>query len=136
MINIKDITKNEILNIGRQFFKFGLVGISNTLIGLACYYVLVYFGVHYIIANTVGFIIGVLNSYYWNNRYVFIDRKGSQLGAVFKMYIAYGATFLLGTLLLFIMVDILCISKMIAPIINLVITIPLNFILNKCWAMK
>lgn len=124
------------MQLGRQFFKFGLVGISNTLISLICYYVLVFFHVHYIIANTVGFIVGVLNSYYWNNRYVFTDRKGGQLGAIFKMYIAYGLTFLLGTLLLYIMVDILRLSELIAPIINLTITVPINFALNKYWAMK
>lgn len=132
----RNVTKTAIKQLGKQFFKFGLVGISNTLIGLACYYVLVFFHVHYIIANTVGFVIGVLNSYYWNNRYVFTDRKGDHLSAIMKMYMAYGATFLLGTLLLYIMVDIIGISELVAPVINLLITVPVNFILNKYWAMK
>lgn len=91
---------------------------------------------HYLIANTIAFFVSVLNSYFWNNRYVFTDRKDSQLHALCKMYLAYGLTFSLGTLLLYIMVSIMDISDLIAPIINLFLTIPLNFILNKFWAMK
>ena len=53
-----------------------------------------------------------------------------------KTFLCYGSTFLLGTVLLFVMVHYLKISEMLAPLINLVVTIPLNFILNKFWAFK
>ena len=53
-----------------------------------------------------------------------------------KTFASYGTTFVLSTILLVIMVDYLKISNIIAPVLNLIITIPLNFLLNKFWAFK
>ena len=117
-----------------QFVKFGAVGVSNTLIGLAIYYGLVYINVHYILANFVAFVITVANAYYWNSRYVFkADRAPA---TIIKTYAMYGSTFLLGSLLLFIMVDILGVSKWLAPLLNLCVTVPLNFVLSKFWVFS
>ena len=33
--------------IGVQFIKFGMVGVSNTVVSLATYYLFTFFGVHY-----------------------------------------------------------------------------------------
>lgn len=121
-----------------QFVKFGLVGVSNTLINLAVYYaVVLLFGVeHYILANTLGFIISVINAYIWNSKFVF-QKKGRKHGKSFiKVFVSYGSTFLLGTGFLFVLVHYWNVSEMIAPIINLLLTIPLNFLLNKFWAFK
>lgn len=131
------INNNEkIIVIIKQFLKFGIVGVSNTLISLIIYYTLVYFKCNYIIANAIGFIISVLNAYYWNKHYVFKNKNQSKLKEIIKVYFSYGITFVLSTVLLYEMVDVLHVSKYIAPIINLCITVPLNFILNKLWAFK
>lgn len=134
-------SKEDLKKLIVQFIKFGIVGVSNTLISLAIYYVLVYFNCNYIVANTLGFIISVLNAYYWNNKYVFkskekVDGKKDKLKQLVKVYMSYGVTFLLSTVLLYVMVDLMNISEYIAPIINLCITVPLNFVMNKLWAFK
>ena len=55
-----------------QFIKFGIVGVSNTLISLAVYQLaLNALGLHYLAANALGLVISVVNAYYWNNRCVF-----------------------------------------------------------------
>lgn len=136
-INNKEDLKKLII----QFIKFGIVGVSNTLISLAIYYVLVFVNCNYIVANTIGFIISVLNAYYWNNKYVFkakdkVKTKKDTVKQLIKVYMSYGVTFILSTVLLYIMVDCLDISEYIAPIINLCITVPLNFVMNKLWAFK
>lgn len=128
--------KKNLLNTAIEFIKFGIVGVSNTLISLCIYYILVYFNMNYIIANTSGFIISVLNAYYWNNKYVFNKTTKGILQPLIKTFASYGVTFVLSTVLLVIMVDCLNISQIIAPILNLIITIPLNFLLNKFWAFK
>ncbi len=120
----------------KQFLKFGIVGVSNTLISLGVYYLLYFIGVNYLIANTMGFIISVLNSYYWNNRYVFKKTQKGHLKPLMKTFMSYGLTFLLSTGLLFLMVNYLGISKVVAPIIAIIITIPINFLMNKLWAFK
>lgn len=138
-MNKLNYSNKSIIKIITQFIKFGMVGVLNTVISLATYYILIHFNVNYIIANTIGFILGTLNAYYWNNRYVFKkeeDEKRSTVKSGIKVFISYGFTFLLGTVLLILWVDILNIPEKIAPIINLIITIPLNFVLNKLWAFK
>jgi len=123
-----------------QFIKFGIVGFSNTLISYAIYSVLVYVGFHYLIASITAFFISVLNSFFWNNKYVFKkddNQKRNILHALIKTYISYAFTgLILQNLLLFIIIDILHISKYLAPFFGLVITIPLNFILNRKWAFQ
>ena len=121
----------------KQFMKFGIVGISNTLLSLAIYYLLVLLGVNYILSNVVAFAVSVLNAYYWNRKYVFGQVEGSKKGRqLAKVYVSYGFTFLLSTGLLFLMVAVIGVSEFIAPLINLCITIPLNFLLNKFWAFR
>lgn len=119
-----------------QFIKFGIVGCSNTVISLAIYYILLYFNVNYIIANVVGFVVSVLNAYFWNNKYVFKNNNNNTKSKLFKTYLAYGITFILSNTLLYLQVEMLNISEIVAPIICLFVTIPLNFILNKFWTFK
>lgn len=127
---------HKFIPIIKQFIKFGLVGVSNTLISLGTYYLLYFLGVNYLIANAAGFVISVLNSYYWNNKYVFKKTQNGNLKPLIKTFMSYGVTFLLSTALLFVMVQCAKISEVIAPVITLVITIPINFIMNKFWAFK
>ena len=123
-----------------QFIKFGIVGVSNTLISLAVYEVCIQLGLHYLLANAVGLVISVINAYYWNNRCVFGDGRkktfGQHVKTYFKSLAAYGGTFVLDSLLLILWVELLHIPEALAPILNLMITIPLNFLINKYWTFK
>lgn len=120
-----------------QFLKFSLVGVSNTILSLIVYYFLVFININYIIANFLGFIASVLNSYFLNSKYVFKKDKSINLTkSIIKVFLAYSITFLLNTGLLVIMIDYLTISKYIAPLINVVIITPINFFMNKYWVFK
>ena len=135
-MNIKDSLKNQHSNKALiQFLKFCVVGLSNTVISLAVYYIILYFGAHYVIASILSFIISVLNAYYWNYKYVF-NTKSDILKSLIKTYTSYGFSYVLSTTLLMILVEYYNISELLAPILVLVITVPLNFILNKFWAFK
>ena len=124
---------NSIQALFMQFIKFGIVGVSNTLIALAIYYVLVYIGFHYIIANTVAFAISVLNAFFWNSKFVFKQATDSKSRQLVKVYASYGSTFLLSTGLLFVLIELIGITVYVAPLLILCINIPLNFALNKYW---
>lgn len=120
-----------------QFIKFGLVGVSNTAISLGVYYACLLFGMHYIFAYTLGFCISVCNAFYWNNKYVFKNKhEQNEKKAFAKSFASYGGSFLLSIVLLSFMVDLLKIPSAIAPVLKMVITIPINFLLNKIWAFK
>ncbi len=129
---------NKIVKLAWQFFKFGIVGITNTLISYSIYTVLVALHVHYLIASFIGFICSIINSFYWNNKYVFETRqRGSILKNFLKTFLSYAGTGLvLSNILLYCIVDLLHVNVYLAPIINLIITVPLNFFLNKFWVFK
>lgn len=138
---LKELSTQPKLAPYGQFIKFSLVGVSNTLISLAVYQLgLHVLHMHYQWANILSFIISVSNAYYWNSRFVFshTHRRGlkAHAKAYFKAFLSYGSTFLLSTVLLTLWVEVFRVSESFAPVINLVITIPLNFLLNKFWAFK
>lgn len=131
-----------------QFVKFGIVGVSNTVISYVLYAISLlgfqkaglFANVDYLLAQIIAFVLSVLWSFYWNNKMVFVPKEGekrSVIGALIKTYISYSFTGLfLNSILLILWVQIFHISEFIAPIINLLISVPLNFMINKFWAFK
>lgn len=118
-----------------KFIKFAIVGFGNLFISLVTYYLLVFFSINYQIANIGGFITGSLNGYIWNRVWVFKNSK-KNLSSIVKFYFSYLSTWLLSAILLYIWIEIFNISDKIAPIINVVITTPINYLLNKYWVFK
>lgn len=65
-------TEPERGNALLQFVKFCIVGASNFALDAGIAYVLTFtFHLSWLIANTVSFIVGVSNSFYWNSRWTF-----------------------------------------------------------------
>lgn len=128
------------LQILLQFIKFGLVGISNTVLHYLIYLACTSIEMQYMFANFIAFTISVINSFYWNHKYVFKNEamvERSLFITFVKTYISYGITgILLNSILLYVQIDIWGINKFLAPVVNLLITIPLNFVVNKFWAFK
>ena len=131
-----------------QFVKFGIVGLSNTVISYVIYVgTLILFqknnlipSVDYLVAQEIAFILSVLWSFYWNNKFVFEKADNEErniVHALIKTYISYAFTGLfLNSILSLLWVEVLGIPKIIAPIINLLVSVPLNFIMNKFWAFR
>ena len=117
---------------------------TNTLVYYACYSILVRLGCHYALANGIGFVISVLNSYLWNSLFVFKKeaekdegKKRNTAATLVKTFISYALTGLvLQTFLLHLLIDIAGISKYIAPLLCVCVTTPLNFLLNKFWTFR
>lgn len=122
-------------NVAIQFIKFSIVGFSNTVISLFVYYVLLWLECNYLIANAMSWIVSVFNAFYWNNKYVF-KNENTWIKALIRTYISYGCSFILGSLMLIVLIEFFKVSDIIAPLIILVITIPLNFLMNKFWTFK
>ena len=145
-----------------QFIKFGIVGLSNTAISygidMLCYYVL-FAGVKFsfilrilktmgiagdsdavrvVITTLIAFVISVTNSYFWNNRFVFGDGEKKKFSAHIKPYAktfaCYGITGLVMAPILKVVFTNYGMPYWLAGFVVLIITIPLNFLLNKFWA--
>ena len=121
-----------------QFVGFGLIGLLNTVLSYGitnvCYYA---FGLHEQISNLFAFLITVLISYLLNSRFVFEKDKQPWYLALAKVYASYAFTeLILMGVLLFIEERLFGIPHYIATFVNLIITVPLNFLLNKFWAYR
>ena len=143
-LNVSD-EKIEALD---QFIKFGIVGLSNTAIAYAIYVGTLFFlqrikmfpAMDYLISQVIAFMVSVLWSFYWNNKYVFKKEDSEERNlfqSLIKVYISYAFTGLfLNSILSILWVEIVHAPKIIAPIINLVVSVPINYLMNKCWAFE
>jgi len=124
--------------VWRQFIKFAFVGCSNSLVCLLVYYICIgLFGEEfYLWGQTIGYAAAVVNSFFWNSRYVFSDSKVNKLSAFIKMCLCNVVVYIMQMLLLYGFVDMLGISEKIAPVMVIILTLPVNFILNKVFAFR
>lgn len=118
-----------------KFIKFGFVGIINTVINWVVYNILLYFGVNYIVANSIGFGVGMINSYIWNNRWVF-KAKSKSPKTVTKFIIVNLIVLGLNNLLLFVFVKEFDLNKTVAQILVTIIMMVVNFFGNKLWTFR
>ena len=121
-----------------QFVQFGMVGVSNTIVEYGIYAILVLLSVNYLLAYVIGYLVSILNAYYWNNRYVFKEQEEEHRvwwKVLAKTFFAYaGIGLVLSNILLVICVRVLSVHELLAPILILFITTPVNFLVNKLWA--
>ena len=131
-----------------HFIRFGIVGVSNTVLSYILYVTALWIlrkmailqDIDYLVAQIIAFILSVLWSFYWNEHKVFTLKEGqkrSRWKSLLKTYVSYSFTGLfLNSILLIAWINWLGISEYIAPVINLLISVPLNFLINKFWAFK
>lgn len=143
----KDLTETKFESF-MQFVKFGIVGLSNTIISYILYTSSLFLframgwipKVDYFVAQIVAIVLSMLWSFYWNNRLVFTiedGKKRNMWSALLKTYISYSFTGLfLNSILIVLWVQVCHMSEFIAPILNLIISVPVNFLINKFWAFK
>ncbi|MCL2281938.1 MAG: GtrA family protein [Fibromonadales bacterium] len=122
-----------------KFLKFGIVGVANTLIYYFTYAALTYAGLYYLLSSIIAFAVSMTNAFYWNNKHVFYENRESRsaVGSAFRMVVSYAFSGLvIGTALLYALVDVFGISEYAAPFFGLCVTVPLNFMLNRFWVFR
>jgi len=132
-----------------QFVKFALVGCSNTvisyLLNAATLFILdknnLFPNTDIYIGNTVAFVLSVLWAFMLSNKFVFKEDESKEKRVwwktLIKTYLAYAFTGLgLSNLISKVGVEVFHLSKYIPPLINLVVSVPINFVLNKFWAYR
>lgn len=113
-----------------QLIKYIAVGVFNTLISLITYFVLIYFKMNYIKANTIGYIIGLINSYILNKKIVF-NHKGKTIKSAIYFLIINILSLLTSNGLLYIAIETLQMNKYISQIIISLMLIIINYVFNK-----
>ena len=118
-----------------KFIKFGLVGVLNTVITIIVFNLLRTIGVDMIVANIIGFISGMINSYFWNNRWVF-KSNSKDINTICKFVVVNLIVMAINTMILILLAEKIGINEIMAQVMALTITTAINFIGNKFWTFN
>jgi len=119
-----------------QFLKFGIVGISNTLLTAATIWLLlrIFHSSNYL-ANIVGYVVGLVNSFIWNRRWTFENH--AQVGAtIFKFIVTFAISYLLQLGFLSFLLHQTNIDDYVCQLLSIVVYTVVNFFMNKYYTFK
>ncbi|HUA10717.1 MAG TPA: GtrA family protein [Solirubrobacteraceae bacterium] len=124
------------IGVARQFAKFVLVGVSNTLLTLAVYTILLKgFDVWYLAASAIGFIVGATNGFIWNRRWTFSGHVGDAYTPV-RWGVVQTFGLAVNELLLFALVRGAGLGELIAQVLATAVVTVTTFILNRAWTFR
>jgi putative flippase GtrA len=127
------LSRRALTAAAAQWLRFAVVGAANTLLSLCVYAVLTRLGLHYLLASSVAFAVGVLNSYSLNRRWTFRSRgrRGPEaLRFVVVQCVGLGVD--LG--LLYALVDRVGIQHLFAQALVFPAASAVTFLLSRQWA--
>ena len=111
-----------------EFVRFIFFGAINTGITFVMYVFLLRF-LSYEIAYTISYAAGILISYWLNAKFVF--QEPLRIGRALQYPLVYLVQYLLGLVLLFLLVEVAHVSKIVAPLLIAVLTLPVTFLLSR-----
>lgn len=111
-----------------QLIKFIGAGGVNTIITYLLYLILLLV-LSYQISYTITYIFGIFLSYWLNIKFVFQEKGSKKKILLFPL--VYVFQYLIGMLILYIVIDKLNTPKELGPIIVIIVTLPLTFLLSK-----
>src|SRR5438270_747571 len=113
-----------------QFVKFGVVGVSNTLLTFLVYTLLLkVFGVWYLAASAIGFCVGAVNGFLLNRRWTFRGHVGDALTPV-RWTIVQGCGLGLNEGLLYAWVEGVRLDKLVGQAFAMAIVTVSTFLVN------
>jgi putative flippase GtrA len=119
-----------------QFVKFGIVGVSNTLLTFAVYGLLLkVFGVWYLAASAVGFIAGATNGFLLNRRWTFSGHVGDALTPV-RWAVVQGCGLAINEGLLYLFVHDAGLDKLLAQVFATAVVTITTFFANRAWTFR
>jgi len=119
-----------------QFVKFGIVGVSNTLLTLAVYTLLLkVFGVWYLAASAIGFAVGAVNGFLLNRRWTFRGHVGDALTPV-RWGIVQTCGLAVNEGLLYVFVHDAQVDKLLAQVCATAVVTVSTFFVNRAWTFR
>lgn len=122
--------------IFRQFFKYSIVGVFNTIIGLGTIFVLFnVYQINYIIANIIGYSFGLINSFMWNKKWTFKSSAhySKEMSMFFLVFIVSYAANLIA---LIISVEVLGLNHNISFVLSSIFYFVIGFMANRKWTFS
>ncbi len=119
-----------------KIIKFSLVGVLNTVIFYAFYYLFSIIGLTYLASYCISYCFGVINSYLLNNFWVFSDNQKSHIQKFMVFITITLAVLLFSEIVLYLFVDLIGINKYISGLLIIPVTLILNYLGYKLFVFK
>lgn len=118
-----------------QLVRFSIVGASGYAVNLALYALCVKaLGVQYLIAESLAWILAAANNFVWNRHWTFQARDGQVHMQAIRFFLVSLIALAFNLLVLRILVESAGMDKLVAEVIALAASTPLNFLGNKLWS--
>ncbi|MFT4344163.1 MAG: GtrA family protein [Candidatus Woesearchaeota archaeon] len=112
----------------KGFIRFCLVGIISTTCNYTLFLILLFSGVHYIIASSLGYISGIIISYFINKSFTFNVTQKTTIHHLAKYYAVFILSLIFGLGLIHVQVSYFLIHPAIAYAVVLAITTVTNYL--------
>lgn len=123
-----------------QAIRFMFVGVINTGVDIAVYYVLtrhtMFFPDHILATRVVSFLSGSICSFILNRLWTFQKRDRVQGTEVVKFYITVGMSLLIGLASMQLFIKVFHFYDLIALGISIIFTFVWNFTISKFWVFR
>ena len=124
-------------NILKEMLRYAFFGGVTTILNLLMYYFMVELDMNYLIANVLSFVIAVVISYYFNKKWVFIEKRSRDRKNEFIRYVLVRFfSIVLDSLLLYIAVSCLRQDKMLSKVFISGGIILATYLLNKIYVFE
>lgn len=121
-----------------QFLAFGIIGVLNTAVDIAVYWLLLQFSVTYVLANIAAYAAGMLNSYIWNRAITFrTKQKEKHSRQLIVRFVLWNLlTLLLSSVLITVLIEGLEWSKLWSKLVATALIVVVQFIGTKKWVFR
>lgn len=125
------------MNTKLQFLKFGLIGLLNTLVHYLTFIILFKLaGIHMLVASSIGYMLGIINSFFLNRKWTFQVKGNNWRVEAFKFFVVNAFSLAINLLLLETLVKYLYLRPELSQILAIAGSLVVNFWGNKMWTFK
>lgn len=119
-----------------QFLKFGIVGISNTLLTAGVIWLLLK-TMNYsdYLANIIGYVVGLINSFLWNRKWTF-ESKTRVSDTIYKFIGIFAICYLFQLGNLYVLLHFTNVDPYLSQLLSIGVYTILNFGMNKYYTFK
>lgn len=125
------------LTIIRQFAKFSIVGVVNTVTSFTVYVLMIQqAGLDPLLANVIAFIVAVTASFFLNKAWTFRDHGKVYVRQYTTFFVISGIGLGISTVILFILYTVLHIHYITSFLIAAAVVVFWNFTANRTWTFS
>lgn len=121
--------------IVEQFLKFGLVGVSNTVLTFVVFTILNAVGVWYVAASAIGFVVGACNGFLLNRSWTFKGHNGGSSAAL-RWTVVQGCGLVADLGLIYLFVNGAGLPKLVGQAFAIALVVGATFFVNRTWTFR